>query len=119
MKTAQDRQGDDIPRALAWIRRHLCCGWNHLFESLMRSGLIEVVNILSEDPAKMAFVEDKDVVQALSADTAEEALTDGIRPWGMRGSRSSLDSASGCDSGEQRSIRAVVVPQQGAWPLAT
>jgi hypothetical protein len=83
METAQDRQGDDIPRALAWIRRHLCCGWNHVFESLMRSGLIEVVNILSEDPAKMAFVEDKEMVQALAADTAKSAQLSTADPGKM------------------------------------
>ena len=112
METAQDRQGDDIPRVLAWIRRHLCCGWNHVFESLMRSGLIEVVNILSEDPAKMAFEEDKQMVQALAADTAEEAFTDGIGPWRVERSREHLDPAGSNQASDQGTVLAVIVTHQ-------
>ncbi len=85
METTQDRQGDYGPLVLAWIRRLPRYKWNRLIDALMRPGVIEVAHTLAEDPAKLTFVEDEEVVQALPVDTPEEAFTHGICPWSYAG----------------------------------
>jgi hypothetical protein len=88
METTQDAQRYDGPVAPAWIRRPLRSSWNPLLDALMRPKVVEVVNILSEDPAKLPFVEDQHAVQTFLADTPEEAFTDRIGPWSkIRGSQ--------------------------------
>ena len=48
----------------------------------MRTGKIEVVHLLADHSAKVTFVEDEEVIQALPADAAQQAFTDRI---GSRG----------------------------------
>ena len=80
--------------------------------------VVDVLNVLSENPAKLTFVEDEEVIQALSPDTAQEALAHGSGPWGTDGSPEDPDPARCCDASELGSIRAVVVTDQGARPYS-
>jgi hypothetical protein len=49
----------------------------------MRPGSVEVVSIGIEYPLELLFMQDEQVIEALTPDTAEEALTDGIGAWSV------------------------------------
>ena len=84
----------------------------------MWPNIVDVRTVLSENPATLTVVEDEEVIQALSPDTAQEALAHGSGPWGTDGSPEDPDPARCCDASELGSIRAVVVTDQGARPYS-
>ena len=49
----------------------------------MRSGSVEVVYIGIEDALELPLMQDQQVIEALTPDTAEEALTDSIGTRGV------------------------------------
>ena len=118
VETTHHGHGEDGRRVLPWIRRCLDGSWNRLLDPLMRPGVIVVVHVLSEHPAKMALVQDQEMIETLPADTAEEALTDGSGSGSMTRSPEHLDSARCRDASYRGAVRAVVVTDEGAGCLA-
>ena len=58
----------------------------------MRSGSVEVVYIGIEDALELPLMQDQQVIEALTPDTAEEALTDSIGTRGVIGDFEYLDT---------------------------
>src|SRR5215469_4990198 len=69
--------------------------WDLLFDALMRSGLIEVLNVGMKDTVQLLLVKDEQVIETLATHTAQKAFTDGIGPWCMVGRLQDL-AAAGC-----------------------
>jgi hypothetical protein len=55
--------------------------WNTLVNPLMRSRVVKVRDILTDDAVVMLFIQNKDMIQTFAPHTADEALTDGIGLW--------------------------------------
>ena len=118
VETAHHGHGEDGRRVLPWIWRCLDGSWNRVRDPLMRPGVIVGVHVRSEHPAKMALVQDQEMIETLPADTAEEALTDGIAPGSMNRSPEHLDSARCRDASYHGAVLAVVVTDEVAGSLA-
>ncbi len=59
----------------------------------MKSCQIKIVDVGTQDPMQLLLMEDQQVVQALSSDTAQKAFTDGIGSWCVIRSCEHLDAA--------------------------
>lgn len=59
--------------------------WNLLSDALMRSGLIEVLNIGSQDTLQLLLLQDEQVIETLAPHTPQKAFTDGIGSWRVIG----------------------------------
>ncbi len=78
MHAVQHRQADDLAIK---TRRAGRCGWhwNGLGDALVRSGVIEILDIFRDILQQLPFAQEKHKVQALAPQTAEEPLTIRIR----------------------------------------
>lgn len=85
---------------------------NRLIDSLMGSRSIEVPHIVCQHTTKMTLMQDQEMVETLSADTAQEALADGIGPGSSVGSSEHLDAAGGRDTCKLIPVLAIVVTDQ-------
>jgi hypothetical protein len=54
---------------------------NPLPDALVRANAIVVVAVFAEDRIEVSLAQDQNVIQALSADTADHTLTVGVRVW--------------------------------------
>jgi hypothetical protein len=81
----------------------------------MRPGVIVVVHVLSEHAAKMAFVEDQEMIKAFPADTLQEVLTDGSGPRSGVRSAEDLNPAGRRDASNLSAVLAVMDTAQRAW----
>ena len=61
-----------------WRDRHIIPFWNLLFDALMRSGSIEVLDIGMQDTAQLLLLQDEKVIETLSTHTAQKPFTDRI-----------------------------------------
>ncbi len=84
----------------------------------MRPGAVEVRDVLPEDTSEMGLPQDEDMVQALAPHAAQEPLAGGVLPGRAIRRAQLLDARGGGDAGEGRAVRAVVVAEQVARPLA-
>jgi len=64
-----------------------------LIETLVGSGRVEVFNLPLDHVVKLFEMQDEQVVQALSAQAADETLAKGIRLRGLRGCLENFDAA--------------------------
>jgi actin-like ATPase involved in cell morphogenesis len=64
---------------------------NLLLDALMRPGSVEVVQIRVEHAVELLLMQDEQMIEALTPDTAEEPLTNGIRARGIIRSCKNLD----------------------------
>lgn len=78
----------------------------------MRSGSVEVVYIGTEDALELPLIQDQQVIEALTPDTAEEALTDGIGTRGVRGCFENLDATCLGNPCEGHPKRAIIIPDE-------
>ena len=69
----------DVSGARRWDKRRNVVR-SLLPDALVRSGTIEVRDILAQHSPLLALVQDNYVIQALAAQAPKESLTDGIRP---------------------------------------
>jgi hypothetical protein len=93
--------------------------WNLLFDPLMWSSSIEVLDIGAQHPLELPLTEDKQMIETLAPHTAEKAFTDRIRARGVIGGFEELDEARRRHSGETRSECAIVVVNEifGGLPI--
>ena len=54
---------------------------NALVDPLVRSRVIEIGDILTDEPIQLSLAHDQHVIQAFASHTANEPLTDGIGFW--------------------------------------
>ncbi len=63
-------------------------------------------------------MEDQHMVQALSSDTAQQAFTDRLGAFRMRGCGEYLDAACCCHSSETGPELAIMITKEGLWRLS-
>src|SRR5262252_9280184 len=79
MKASERRYRDDVSSLSASMRRACSrCAGRPLTQRSMRAPVVEIADILGQDPLQMALIEDEHVVQALGSDGPHPALGDGI-----------------------------------------
>lgn len=81
-------------------------------ETLVRPRPVEVGGALAERAPQVALAEDQQVVQALAAHAAKEALAHGVRPRGAIGPAQDRDPARDVEARERRPEPAVVVADE-------
>jgi hypothetical protein len=67
VKSAKDRPRRDLAEPLNWTKKRRV-----LSKAKMRSEIVVVGGVGPEDPAKMRFAQDHDMIQAFSPDRADE-----------------------------------------------
>src|SRR5262249_22206176 len=119
MKASERRYRDDVSSLSASMRRACSrCAGRPLSQRSMRAPVVEIADILGQDPLQMALIEDEHVVQALGSDGPHPALGDGI------GSRRSERCANLGNTNiahptiECGTITAVAVMNEKSWRLA-
>ncbi len=75
----------------------------------MRTSLIEIVDIGFHHASEMRFAHEQEMIQALTAYTADEAFNNGVGTRSAEGRTQDLDARSRCNSIEESAILAVVV----------
>jgi hypothetical protein len=53
--------------------------WDALIDGLMRSGLVEIGDVVGHNASQMTFAQDEHVVQTFASQTAQEPLAERIR----------------------------------------
>jgi hypothetical protein len=78
VQSTQDWEGEDLATIVIWRDRLTIPFWNLLFDALMRSGSIEVLDIGMQDTMQLLLLEDEKVIEALSTYAAQKPFTDHI-----------------------------------------
>jgi hypothetical protein len=78
----------------------------------VRSVGIEVAGVFGENPFEVTLAEDEDVIEALAADAAQEALADRVRSWSSDGSAEDACPVCGGHPVEERTELAVAIPKE-------
>jgi len=81
--------------------------WNLLFEALMRSGSIEVLDIGMQDTMQLLLLEDEKVIETLSTHAAQKPFTDCIGSWCVVRRGEHLDAA-GCGYASETGSKFVI-----------
>jgi hypothetical protein len=91
MEPTQDREGEDLAAFGIWWHWPSLWLWNLLLDPLMRPGSVEGVHIRAQHPVELLLMQDEQMIEALTSDTSQEPLTDGIRSRSVRRSVENLD----------------------------
>src|SRR6516165_9117303 len=78
----------------------------------MRARSIVIGHVGAEEPMEVAFVEDEDVVEALAADRADDALCEGILPGGAWGGEDLADPHAFDSPHERIAVDTVTITEQ-------
>jgi hypothetical protein len=105
-----------VTRVVLWGRRH-AGDWYLLGNSLMRSCVIEVHHVCSEETGELLFMKDEEVIQAFSPHAQEKAFADGIRSWSSLWRSKHFDATWCCHPCTTLPEFAVMISQQICWPL--
>jgi len=107
VEPAEDGHGAYRSRTANRLPRRRCR--ERLLETLVRPRPVEVRDVFPEHAGQLPLAQDQDVVQALAADAAQEALAHGMCP--RRAVRRARDAdATACGDGRAcRPVRALVV----------
>ncbi len=95
VQSTQDGEGEDLTTIVIWRDRLTMPFWNLLFEALMRSSSIEVLDIGMQDTMQLLLQEDEKVIETLSTHAAQKPFTDRIGSWWVVRRGEHLDAA-GC-----------------------
>src|SRR6266581_3109269 len=90
--------------------RHRCIP----LQGEMRPGRVVVADVLLEDLPKVAFIQDDEVVEALTTDGADEPFGVGILPGRLWGGEDLPDTDRPDDPPECVSVSPIPIPQQVA-----
>ena len=114
----QNRQCDNL--CVKLIEGGRRCNWNRngLSDSVVGSGMIVVLDIFRDILQQLPFAEDKEEVQTLAAQTAQETFAKRIRTRGRKGRAKDFNPHTDRDPVESRAIFAVIVADEkaGAFP---
>src|SRR5206468_2549050 len=81
-------------------------------EGAVAAPRVVVVEVVAEKPAEVALAEDDNVVEALAADAADEALGERVLPGAARRGEDFLDAHALHPRPERRPVRAVPISDQ-------
>jgi hypothetical protein len=85
---------------------------NLLFDPLMWSGSIEVLDIGVEDTVELLLMQDEQMIEAFTSYTPQEAFTDRIGSRGVIRRFENLDSTRSRNTGEVHPKLAIVIPKK-------
>ncbi len=87
-------------------------------QGAVRPSCVVVGHVLAQHTAKVALVENDEVIEALSAEGADDPFGDGVRFGSSDRSENGFDAQPSCPGGEAPAIAAVAVPDEvfGRWP---
>ncbi len=88
--------------------------WNLLAQALMRSRMVEVVNVLLENSKQVSFTEDQHVVEALAPDTPEKAFAHSVCSGRFHGRSQDPQTSAVSDPIKRPPELVVVVPDEKA-----
>ena|SRR5262249_40898949 len=95
MQSTQDWQGEDLAILSICRTRLPVPFWDLLSDSLMRSGLIEILEIGTQDTMQLLLLQDEQVIEALVPHAAHKPFTNGIGSRRQVGRFQDLDAAGG------------------------
>src|SRR5215470_5075285 len=78
----------------------------------MRSGLIEVLDIGTQDTMQLLLLQDEQVIETFAPHTAQKAFTDRIGPWRVRRCFQDLDAAGLGNPRESHPKLAIVISDE-------
>ncbi len=107
MQSTQDWQGEDLTSLVIQRNRLPISFWDLLSDSLMWSGLIEVLDIGTQETMQLLLLQDEQVIETLATHAAQKAFTDGIGPWCVVGRFQYLDAA-GCGYARETGSKLVI-----------
>jgi hypothetical protein len=81
VQATQDWQGEDLASLLIERNRLTRPFWNLLPDALMRPGLVEVLDLGTQDTMQLLLMQDEQVIQTLATHATHKPFTDGIGPW--------------------------------------
>jgi hypothetical protein len=84
VQSTQDWQGEDLASLVIqrnWLPRPI---WDLLPDALMRPGLVEVLDIGTQDTMQLLLLQNEQVIETLVTHAAHKPFTDGIGPWCQR-----------------------------------
>ena len=118
VKTAQDWEGDNTPRARMFPIHRRRSRRDRLADPLVWPGVVEVPDIRAEDAPQVRLAQDEDMVQALAPHAAEEALAGRVLPGRAIGRAHLRDARCRGHKREGRPVLAVAIADEVARPLA-
>jgi len=83
LSPAQHWDADDLPIRWQWRKRSHRGSRYLLADTLMGAGVVKVPHVGFNDASQVLFTEEREMIQALAADTAQEAFDDGVRAWSV------------------------------------
>ena len=86
--------------------------WDVLCDALMRSDLIEVLDIGTKNTMQLLLLQDEQVIETLPSHTSQKAFTDRIGPWWLIRRGEHLEAARVCDSSETGSKLVVMITDE-------
>lgn len=112
MESTQDREGEDLATLVIRRNRLTRVFWDVLFDALMRSGLIEVLDRGLKDTIQLLLLADEKVIETLSPHAQEKPFTNRSGPRPMVGRFEYLDAAGCCHASETGSTRAITITHE-------
>ena len=92
--------------------------WNELVEALVRTRLVEVAAEFDKEREQVSLPEHQNVIEALSANTSQEALTHGVGPRSSHRSFENPRTHANGDAVELRPVLVVAIADQEARAYA-
>src|SRR5258708_34681461 len=112
VQSAQNRRGDH--QFIPTIQRNTAdfCFRDLLLDTLVWSRLIEILRIGMKHTMQLLFIENEEVIEALSPNTPQKAFADRIGSWRLIGCFQYLDAARCCNASETGSKLAIVITDE-------
>src|SRR5262249_34351441 len=119
MKAAQYRYRDDLSSLSASTRRACSrCAGRPLSQRSMRAPVVEIADILGQDPLQMALIEDEHVIQAVASHEPDPALWYGVGSGRSEWCANLGNTNIAHPTIECGTITAVAVMNEKSWRLA-
>ncbi len=116
-ETIQERECDDL--ALGWLgRQYVGSSRNPLRDSLVWTGLVEIVHVFLDHMVEMLLPQHQDMIETFSARAPQKPFANCIGLGYAIGRYENLDRTALGDSCEGLPIPAVAVSNQEAWRFA-
>lgn len=113
MQAPKNGERADVPTRVSVPTRALPRLGNMLVDAVLRPRSIEICHVLCEDicadTAPVRLTQDQDVVEACTADLAQQTFADHVRPWRRDRCWEHRTRGADCTSRNVRTLRRVVV----------
>ncbi len=91
MESTQNGEGENLATFVIWWIWYDVRFWYLLLDPLMRTGLVEGMNIRVEYALELLLMEDEQMIETLSPHTSKKAFTNSIRSGCLRRCFENLD----------------------------